>query len=155
MFEQPHPVKRYEVEIASEWLVKIAPYAKAIATTIKVLLSVSGVGLGVYLDRIGASREDKKDIKERVETMSKLAEKCFAGDLDTGRERKELTDGFSAPEGAALREFHAMLREIDKSSNWGDLRPTSTKEGDYLWMCPEHYKLFNPGLITIPTAAPK
>jgi internalin A len=65
-----------------------------------------------------------------------------------------MTDGFSAPEGAALREFHAFLRDIDKASHWGDLRPTPTKEGDYLWLCPEHHKEFNPGLITVPGAAP-
>ncbi|MBN9120904.1 MAG: leucine-rich repeat domain-containing protein [Planctomycetes bacterium] len=151
--EQPHPVKRYEVSIPAEWLVKIAPYAKMIATAIKVGLPAIGGGLGIYLDRLGASKEDKKDIADRIDKMSKLAEKCLSGDLETGHKREELTDGLSAPDGAALREFHKLLRDIDKDSHWGDLRPTATKEGDYLWMCPEHHKEFNPGLITIPTAA--
>jgi hypothetical protein len=127
--EQPHPVKRYEVSIPAEWMVKIAPYTKMIATAIKVGLPVLGAGLGIYLDQIGASKEDKKDIKERIEQMSKLAEKCLSGELDTDHKRKELTDGFSAPEGAALREFHTLLRDIDKPNHWGDLRPTPTNGG--------------------------
>ncbi len=153
--EQPHPVKRYEKDVASEWLVKIAPIAKAVATVLKAAIPIAGGGLGLYLDQIGASKEDKKDIKERIESMSKLAEKCLTGELDTGRERKELKDSLSAPEGASLREFHNLLRELDTNDHWGDLRPTTTNEGDYLWMCEKHYKEFNPGLITIPVAAPK
>ncbi len=132
---------------------KIAPYAKLIATTIKVGLPVIGGGLGLWLEHIGTSKEDQKEIAERIEAMSKLAEKCLSGDLEAGHKREAGSDGLNAPEGAALREFHSMLREIDKSSHWGDLRPTPTKEGDYLWLCPEHHREFNPGLITIP--APK
>ena len=148
--EQPHPVKRYEVPIAAEWVVKIAPYAKVIATALKVGLPVFGAGVGIYLDQIGASKDDKKVIADRIDKMSKLAEKCLPGDLEAGRKRNEMTDGLSTPDGAALREFHTLLRDIDTANHWGDLRPTPTKEGDYLWLCPEHHKLFNPGLITIP-----
>ncbi|HEY1191855.1 MAG TPA: COR domain-containing protein, partial [Gemmata sp.] len=151
--EQPHPVKRYEVPVPAEWLVKIAPYAKLIATAIKVGLPAIGGGLGLYLDRLGASKEDKKDLADRIDKMSKLAEKCLTGDLDLSHKREAMSDGLSAPDGAALREFHTLLRDIDKSNNWGDLKATATKEGDYLWLCPEHYKEFNPGLITIPVVS--
>ncbi|HEX4613320.1 MAG TPA: COR domain-containing protein, partial [Urbifossiella sp.] len=44
---EPHPVKRYEVPITAEWVRKIAPYAKLIATTLKAGLPVIGVGLGL------------------------------------------------------------------------------------------------------------
>ena len=50
-------------------------------------------------------------------------------------------------EGAALREFHALLNEIDKKKTWGGLRRVVAKAtGDVLWVCRKHYKIYDPGL---------
>ena len=148
--EKPHPVKRYEISVTAEWLRKVAPYAKLIATTLKAGLPFLIAELGLYLDRIGAS-EDKKEIADRIDRMNKLAEQSSSADLGTRFNSARIPGELTVPEAAGLREFHALLAMIDPASHWGDLRPTMTKEGDYLWLCPEHHREFDPGLITIPS----
>ena len=61
--------------------------------------------------------------------------------------------GFSRAEGAALREFHDLLRQLDKdrTRTWGGLQRVTTPAGDILWVCPQHYKEYDRGLPKVPT----
>ncbi len=58
-------------------------------------------------------------------------------DLDSGLREK--------PEGAALRELHALLVRLDPDRRWGAVRRVPTPTGGYLWLCLEHYPLYDPG----------
>ena len=63
--------------------------------------------------------------------------------------------GFLAgkPEGAGLRELHSLLLELDPAKTWGNLRRVLTPTGDYLWLCPTHYREYDPGLPVLPTSS--
>jgi hypothetical protein len=52
----------------------------------------------------------------------------------------------AAVSGADLRVIYELLHMLDESHYWGGLRQTTAPEGDILWLCPKHYKVFDPGL---------
>ena len=52
----------------------------------------------------------------------------------------------SSAEGAGLRELHSLLLDLDPGKTWGNLRRVLTPTGDYLWLCPTHYREYDPGL---------
>ncbi|UCE61112.1 MAG: hypothetical protein JSU63_05045 [Phycisphaerales bacterium] len=62
--------------------------------------------------------------------------------------------GLSRAEGAGLRAFHQLLKQQDKdgTKTWGGLRRVINPSGDVLWVCPEHYKVYDRGLPTVKTA---
>ena len=74
----------------------------------------------------------------------------LGGEFDAPR-RPDLEPGVrGTPEGAGLRELHALLRKLDPGQKWGKLRRVLTPTGEYLWLCPTHYREYDPGLPKLP-----
>ena len=48
--------------------------------------------------------------------------------------------------GAGLRQLQILLTELDRSRHWGGLERALAKTGDFLWLCPGHFGIFEPGL---------
>jgi internalin A len=44
--------------------------------------------------------------------------------------------------GPALRALHSLLNEVDPGQKWAGLRKTPTPDGNILWLCGEHYKVY-------------
>ena len=38
----------------------------------------------------------------------------------------------------------------DQTQEWGRLRRVLSATGDYLWVCPTHYRVYDPGLPVLP-----
>ncbi len=84
--------------------------------------------------------------------MEKLTD-ALLPDIEAPSEHRLKDEGraISHVEGAGLREFHALLKEIDKKQTWGGLRRVTAKAtGDVLWVCRKHYKIYDPGLPKLP-----
>lgn len=98
------------------------------------------------------------EIFKEVETNILLMKDLSSGLLKVGPAFSELVGDQSnhelpsdhglrvTAEGAGLRQLQALLKELDKSHDWGGLRCTLTPTGDYLWLCPKHYHEYDPGL---------
>jgi len=57
----------------------------------------------------------------------------------------------SRAEGKGLRAFHDLLAEVGWKPGAANLRRvTDKKSGDVLWVCPTHYKEYDPGLPVLP-----
>ena len=59
---------------------------------------------------------------------------------------ESLPDGEEGFTGADLRLIYNLLDHLDSSHFWRGLCKTMSPEGDILWLCPTHYKIFDPGL---------
>lgn len=74
------------------------------------------------------------------------------GVLDSGVIDGGVIDGEPGPgpltyaEGAALRAFREMLRRVDPHENFATLQRARSSTGGFLWLCPEHYRRYDPGL---------
>jgi hypothetical protein len=126
------------------WLARVAPYASLIARTLKVIIPVAGAVTKASLDE--TMLKDSK-IMPKLELMEKLTQSCLQGDLDKGtRGLEERDQVMNYAEGEGLRKLCALLRKLDEPGTWGKLRhtPIPTKTGEFLWLCPEHYKAYRP-----------
>jgi hypothetical protein len=43
-----------------------------------------------------------------------------------------------------------LLLELDRPRAFGGMRRVVTPSGDVLWVCPEHYREYDPGLPVLP-----
>ena len=136
----------YVFKESREWLVKIAPYASLVARTLKTLVPLGGGALKAMLDE-----SLLKEIAPALDLMDTATETMLAGELDAERGLTDEPDRLvTTAEGAGLRALHALLLDLDKAKGWGGLRRVPTKSGEFLWLCPAHYKEFDPGLPILP-----
>ena len=73
---------------------------------------------------------------------------CFAGPVGGDRVVARLEDGIGLVEGQAMRAIRTVI--LGKDRAFGDMRRVLTTAGDYLWICPDHYGSYDPGLPAIP-----
>jgi internalin A len=53
-------------------------------------------------------------------------------------------------EGQGLRGLRSLLFDKDQSRTFGGLRRVQAATGDFLWVRPDHYRGYDPGLPVIP-----
>jgi internalin A len=69
-----------------------------------------------------------------------------AGDTGLTRAKGQLT----LAEGAGLRALRSIVFEQDPHRAFGGMRRVQAPSGDLMWVCPEHYPEYDPGLPVIP-----
>lgn len=134
-------------------LVKIAPYAKMVAT-----LLGAAVPIAADVAKVAVDPKLLEDLEGKIDLMQTLTDKL----LEVGKElgelsshdlvHSELDEPYSlmyTTEGAGLRQLYSLLLELDSSCQWGGLRRALIPTGDYLWVCPTHYPIFDPGLPSL------
>lgn len=62
----------------------------------------------------------------------------------------QASSDLSPAEGEALRALRVVLFQLDKLQAFGGLRRVQAASGDYLWICAQHYRDYDPGLPTLP-----
>ena len=136
----------YVFKESKEWLAKIAPYASLVARTLKTIVPLGGAVLKAALDE-----SLLKDIGPALDLMDTATKTMLAGELEVQRGLTNKPDRLvTTAEGAGLRALQTLLLQLDKAKGWGGLRRVPTKSGDFLWLCPAHYKEFDPGLPILP-----
>ena len=90
-----------------EWLVKIAPYAKIVATVLGAAVPIAGSFAKVAIDK--ALREG---VEDKIQSMRTLTEKLLSADKELGVLDKPYYPSEMA-EGAGLRLLHQLLLELD------------------------------------------
>lgn len=78
--------------------------------------------------------------------MDKIASNSLLGEITAKSEPKNRNQAVTEAEGAGLRELYALLSVIDPENRWGNLKRVLAPTGEYLWLCPDHYKIYEPGL---------
>jgi small GTP-binding protein len=139
-----HPVAEgwYELKQSKDWLIKLKPWLSTLVQTLQYVIPAAGaVAQGFATDAIWRSVSDKYEAMSKlVGLLPDVGEKIEEHDLP----RDELTAASAG--GADIRIIYELLHHLDSSHKWGGLRKTTSPEGDILWLCPTHYKTFDPGL---------
>ena len=60
-----------------------------------------------------------------------------------------VSDDMTGAEGAGLRMLRAVVFEHDPAQYFGGLRRVVTSSGEFLWICPNHYSDYDPGLPAV------
>ena len=154
---------QYIIRNPRHWLSQVAPYALLSLQVLRIAAPIAGGAIGLAADAIKDAYEPTFDFMDgllQAASEGKSALENYADAID----HRDMP--ISKAEGAALRAYHRLLAEANKSwkpgdkviygmvdGDWDEVilrRVTAKNTGDVLWVCPEHYKIYDPGLPHIP-----
>ena len=141
---EEHPCEdgEYTVHQTKEWLADLAPYLSIVAKSLRVVVALAGMP--------GADQIIEKATSKHLESMEKLTKELAPSTKAMGDELESSASGLTWAQGSAFRQFHSLLLELDPNRKWAGMRRFLTAAGDYLWICPEHHREYDPGLPKLP-----
>jgi hypothetical protein len=147
------PTGIYDIEVPRDWLIKAAPWIRAISVVVRSLLPISLAEIKLEL-----SDTQWKAVGEQLELADKsLAALAGAGaGIETqdgpGQRVADTPPGETArrAEGALLRTLHTYLK--DKDPSFAGLERVRHHDR-YLWVHPSFVSLYRPPLPSIPSVA--
>ena len=146
--DNEHPCEdgAYEIKQTKKWLANLGPYMSLTAKALKVVAAVAGLsGVG---DALGDGVKKLGEMEKLVTGLKPPARAMSGGSMSGDREREG--GGLTRAQGAAFRELFSLLHELDSRHRWAGMRRFLTPQGDYLWICPDHHKEYDPGLPVLP-----
>jgi hypothetical protein len=155
-----HPVSKifsggagdYPFRIDRSWWKKCGPWVKVATQILGALVPVAGAGGKAAAVSAGASAQLSANIdlmEKTVSSLLKINQDVARAMSDSIDSQMGQTPGLQKSfEGENLRAFHRFLRELDKDRHpkFGGLQKTDDETGTCLWLCPEHFKVYNPDL---------
>jgi internalin A len=148
-YEHPWAKATYDIYEPKSWLVKVAPYARLVFKTLQLAVPVVAA---IDLARLPSATRD--DAQARLDVMQSII-----GDLPTdtlqvtGYQFADLSNDsrkLTQAEGQAVRAVREILFKEDPLRAFGDMRRVQAPSGDLLWVCPDHYAEYDPGLPELP-----
>ncbi|MCP4684885.1 MAG: hypothetical protein GY867_05480 [bacterium] len=143
----------YELKKPKDWVKRVKPWLSGLLATLRYAALVGTAGVqGFASKEVWKACEDKLKAMERVAKL--LPDHVADNELDylspseystriTGHRKAVQQDPFG---GMDLRLIEKLLEHIGAIPELGGLRRTISPEGDILWLCPDHYRVFDPGL---------
>jgi hypothetical protein len=129
----------YEFDLKRQWVKDAAPLIKAFTVTLKSLLPVAFSAAKLVTDAtIYKDIENELDfskvcidalISEGEGISELLVEDTIRAD-PTGPPQEKVTN----TQNTILRQFHALLNEVDPSRRYGDLVKVTNKQQKFLWV---------------------
>ncbi len=105
--------------------------------------------MGGAVIKAGLDEALLKGANPKLELMEKLTATLLS-EAGVAAGQEDTDELITQAEGAALREFHSLLLELDERRTWGGLKRVLTPTGDFLWLCPRHFREFEPDLPKLP-----
>jgi internalin A len=129
-----------------EWLERAAPYINALSKIMRIL-PVAGAVAGVLaVDPKQVHEVELKRIRAEIELMHNIAGVIGVPSYVPGR----ATSNVAITEGQGLRAFRELIFKLDATKSFAGLRRVLNESGQYLWVCPIHYDIYDPGLPELP-----
>ena len=147
----PWMTASYPLDQSKDWFALIAPYAilvfKALQLVVPIAVSAAGVAL---------PEKQFKDAQHELELMKTLVDDLPDRKAEDQYDliAHESAGRLTPAEGQAARALRILLFEKDRTQAFGDLRRVQAPSGDFVWVCPDHYVDYDPGLPNIPRPEP-
>ncbi len=130
-----------------EWFAQISPYIALVFRTLRLIAPLAG---SIAVASLPAGQLD--EAQARLQVMSALID-----DLPDRAEPGLSPEGIAeapgqltATEGQGLRALRAILFEHDQLRAFGGMRRVQAPSGELMWVCPDHYPEYDPGLPVVP-----
>ena len=136
----------YSFQQPKDWLVRVGPYVTLVVTALQLVAPIA-----VPTAALIATGKHAEAVQNELKLMNALISDLPSPDID----RQSIIDQFAErpltqAQGEALRGIRAVILEHDRMRAFGDLRRVQSPAGDFLWVCPEHYIEYDPGLPRMP-----
>jgi internalin A len=142
----------YFLDQPKDWLVRVGPYAILVFKALQLVVPIAGAVAEVVLtpDQLNSAQHE-------LNLMTTLVADLPTETFDEPPEfiSRESASQLTLAEGQAARALRVLLFEHDHMRSFGDLRRTQTPSGDFVWVCPDHYSDYDPGLPKMPQAQPQ
>ncbi len=144
----PWPEATYLIDQPREWLVRVAPYLNLIFNILKLVLPVAIPATGIVL-----KKEQLQNAESELRLMTALiadVPQLKLEDQGSFVDRESATAQLTPAQGQALREARLLIFDRDRARKFGGLRRVQAPSAEFLWVCPDHYTEYDPGLPRIP-----
>jgi internalin A len=140
--EHPWEAATYDLDVPKEWFIRIVPYAKLACRTLQLIVPLAGAVASAAVPAV-----QQTSAQADLEVMTTLvAELPVLADQQADEDLEKLRGQLTAAQGEALRAIRAIIFEQDRFRSFGGMRRVQTPSGDLLWVCPNHYPEYDPGL---------
>ena len=143
----PWPTATYSITQPKEWLDRIAPYATLIFKALQLVTPIAAAVAGVALtaDQLKHSQNEIQLMKTLIAELPDMKAQSQSG-LIASESESQLTPA----QDQAWRALRVLIFEHDRMRAFGGLRRMQAPSGEFLWICPNHYPDYDPGLPSIP-----
>jgi internalin A len=143
----PWPAASYSIDQPREWLVRISPYATLVFKALQLVTPIAASVAGVVLtaDQLKHAQGEIQLMKTLVAVLPDKEAEAQGGHLINRESANQLTPA----QGQAWRALRVVIFEHDRERAFGDLRRVQASSGEFLWICPDHYADYDPGLPSI------
>jgi internalin A len=144
----PWPPATYQLDPPKDWLVKVSPYAKLIFKALQLVVPIAGDAVEALLtpDQYARAQGDVDMMKTLVGDLPTKPDK----NLNPALRVVSPADSWTRPESQGLLALRSTLFALDKAHAFGGLRRVLAPTGELLWICPDHYPEYDPGLPQVP-----
>ena len=137
----------YQINPPKEWFSRISPYAALIVRTLQLVVPLAGsiAVASLPTEQIEGAAAHLEMMKTIIDDLPGQSAKvrAYAG-------LGQVVGQITAAEGEALRALRLLIFEHDPLQKFGGLRRVQEPSGDLLWVCPDHYTDYDPGLPAVP-----
>ena len=138
----------YELDPPKDWFTEVSPYVSLVFRTLQLIVPLAG---SIAVAGLPANQLDQA--QAHLEVMNTLVAD-LPSDItpETGDGNlKENTGQLTIAEGKALRALRTIVFQHDQSHAFGGMHRVQASYGDVVWVCPNHYPEYDPGLPHVPT----
>jgi hypothetical protein len=132
----------YRVEQTDQWLQHCGPYIKLVLRALHVAIpfvsAIADVAVQSWVDL----DKDLRLMRDLVQSLPDLP-------VEEPQFGPPQPSALSLAEGSALRAFRSLILALDPAQVYGGLRRVLASSGEYLWVCPHHRRLYDPGLPSL------
>jgi Leucine-rich repeat (LRR) protein len=143
----PWPDASYSIDQPREWILRVAPYATLVFKALQLVAPIAVAVAGVVLTDDQLERA-KSELELMTTLIAALPSQEAGG--QPGLTTIESVQQITPAQGQAWRAVRILLFEHDPTRGFGDLRRVQAPSGEFLWICPDHYAEYDPGLPSIP-----
>ena len=140
----PWQAASYDIVQPTKWLLEIAPAATVIIKILQIAAPIASAAAGLVLTSAHAQNEIQ--LATAVINALPASPPSETAGLDSAAPDGQL----SPAQGKAWRAVRELLLKNDTARAFGDLRRVQASSGEFLWVCPDHYPEYDPGLPMIP-----
>ncbi|WFE40262.1 COR domain-containing protein [Micromonospora sp. WMMD998] len=129
----------YRFSRSREWFLRAEPYLLRLSKVLR-LIPLTGAVAGLLGALDPARTAEMTRLKAETDLMGAVASLFPTGAGESG-----LAVGFSDEVGG-FRAVRELLFDLDPARDFAGLRRVVSESGDFLWVCPDHYSVYDPGL---------
>ncbi|MDO9303375.1 MAG: COR domain-containing protein, partial [Anaerolineales bacterium] len=123
----------YDLDLDREWFKKSAPYLKLLTGTLGMVLPVASSAVKIALDKTAYELIEEQLNFGKSIIDATLGEATKIGEFMGAADSSTLDHGVAIRgDGATLREFHTLLKAVDKAEKFGGLVRVMNKRQEFL-----------------------